>query len=95
MTTWNTLSPDAKRSKYSEFACHELNLFLRRKDPEFFKAVVLPFIASKHEKTFVDRWLLEEDLARFQDPAVVVTEDGQQDRAAEAPLRRIPVDVEK
>ncbi|MDA1045217.1 MAG: hypothetical protein O3C57_08350, partial [Verrucomicrobia bacterium] len=57
---WPTLSDDDKRAKLNEFACHELHLFLYYKDPEFFAAVVKPYLAHKKDKTFVDRWLLGE-----------------------------------
>ena len=65
---WPTLEAAAKREKYSKYACHELNFFLSRKDPEFFRVVVQPFLRNKKDKTFLDRWLLEENLGRFVDP---------------------------
>ncbi|MEO6784727.1 MAG: hypothetical protein ABI318_01235, partial [Chthoniobacteraceae bacterium] len=40
------LKDDEKRAKYSEFACHELNLFLARKDPAFFEKVIKPYLES-------------------------------------------------
>ena len=66
--TWPTLKPEEKRAKYSEFACHELNFFLAKKDPAFFQSVVRPYLASKKDKTFLDRWLLGEDVGRFAEP---------------------------
>ncbi|MFO0870347.1 MAG: hypothetical protein U0935_15580 [Pirellulales bacterium] len=65
---WPKLKPEEKRAKYSQYACHELNFFLARKDPEFFGAVVKPYLAHKKDKTFLDRWLLQEDLAAFAQP---------------------------
>ncbi len=56
---WPELENDEKRAKYGEFASHELHLFLHARDPEFFDAVVRPYLANKKDKTFVDRWLLE------------------------------------
>ena len=38
--------------------CHELNLFIKKRDPEYFKTVVVPFLQCKMEKTFVDYYLL-------------------------------------
>ena len=38
--------------------CHELNLYLRRRDPEYFDAVVKPFLQYKMEKKFIDYYLL-------------------------------------
>ncbi len=65
---WPTLDEAAKRELYSEHACHELHFFLEQKDPEFFNAVVKPYLASKKEKTFLDRYLLGEALERYLAP---------------------------
>ncbi|MDT8389727.1 MAG: hypothetical protein RRC34_04360 [Lentisphaeria bacterium] len=65
---WPVLSADAKLEKYSEYACHELNVFLLRKDPDFFKQVIAPFIADKKDKTFMDLYLLDRDLSGFLEP---------------------------
>jgi hypothetical protein len=68
VAAWPTLDAAARRRKYSQYACHELNLFLSVKDPEFFAAVARPHLVHKRHKTFVDRWLLGEDLARYIEP---------------------------
>jgi len=65
---WPKLKEDEKRAKYSEFACHELNFFLSRKDPEFFKAVIEPYLRNKKDKTFMDEYLLGADLRRYLEP---------------------------
>src|SRR5690606_26104155 len=44
VTRWPSLSADEQRAKYSKYACHELSLFLARKDPGFFEAVVRPYL---------------------------------------------------
>ncbi len=54
---------EQKGKTYSEFCSHELNVFLKLKDPEFFKNAVRPFIENKIEKTFVDYWLIDLDVA--------------------------------
>ena len=61
LLNWNTFSEDQKNRKYTEFQCHEVNLFLYFKDYDYFVRVVKPFIASKMEKTFIDHWLLQEN----------------------------------
>jgi hypothetical protein len=58
LKTWHTLNEEDKNKKYSKFMCHEVNLFLYFKDPDYFKTVIAPFIINKMEKTFVDHWLL-------------------------------------
>jgi hypothetical protein len=65
---WPELEAKEKRELYSEHACHELNFFLYRKDPAFFAEVIRPYLSSKLHKTFLDRWLLDEDLTAYLDP---------------------------
>ena len=62
---WHTLSPENKLAKYSELACHELHLFLRMHDRDFFDAVIKPYLANKKEKQFIDDWLLDNDLSAY------------------------------
>lgn len=68
LLNWPALEPGAKQELYSKHASHELNFFLSRKDPEFFGSVIRPFLAHKMHKTFMDRYLLEEDLAEYALP---------------------------
>ena len=65
---WPKMKDDEKRAKYSEYACHELNFFLARKDPEFFDKVIKPNLANKKDKTFLDDFLLGADLAKYLQP---------------------------
>lgn len=65
---WPQMDDEAKGRAYSKFACHEMHMFLYEKDPEFFSRVVRPFLANKADKTFLDLWLLDEDLSAFLDP---------------------------
>lgn len=37
-----------------------MNLFIRKRDPEYFRAVVVPLIQCKMEKQFIDYYLLED-----------------------------------
>lgn len=60
--SWNTLDDAAKRTAYGRLACHELHVFLKYKDPQFFDAVVKPYLENKKEKKLVDQWLLGNDL---------------------------------
>lgn len=68
LTRWPALDGDEKRALYSEFACHEVNVFIHEKDPVFFREVVGPYLANKGAKTFMDDWLLGEDLAGYLEP---------------------------
>ena len=65
---WPNLKPEEKREKYSKYACHELNFFLFKKDPEFFQTAVLPYLKNKKDKQFLDRWLLGDDLSAYVQP---------------------------
>ncbi len=68
MLNWPNLTAEAKRTLYSKYACHELSFFLSRKDPEFFKTVIVPYLANKKDKTFMDDWLLGSDLTAYREP---------------------------
>ena len=65
---WHKYDADKKGEQYSKYASHELNLFLYHKDRDFFNAVIQPYLANKKDKTFVDEWLLGDDLARYLEP---------------------------
>ncbi len=68
MTRWPSLSDEERLALYSEFACHELHVFLRERDPDFFQRVVAPYLANKLEPNFVDQWLLGRDLTAYLEP---------------------------
>lgn len=65
---WPSFSDSEKERRYDDYACHELNLFLHFKDPDFFARVIAPQLRQKLEPDFLDRWMLEEDLAAWADP---------------------------
>ena len=65
---WPKFKDDEKLAKYGEFACHELNLFLQRKDKPFFDKVIAPYLANKKDKTFMDEYLLGQNLAKHLEP---------------------------
>lgn len=56
---WHELDPSSKRARYAESACHELHLFLKVRDPDFFAQTVRPYLENKMHRTFLDRWLLD------------------------------------
>ncbi|MBF0543156.1 MAG: hypothetical protein HQM08_01920 [Candidatus Riflebacteria bacterium] len=65
---WPDLKPEEKKKLYSKYACHELNLFLYKKDPAFFESVIKPFLSDKHDKTFMDNYLIGADLSNYLKP---------------------------
>ncbi len=60
IANWNTFSTEKKNETYNEKVCHELNVFIRENDIEYFNKVVKPFISQKLEKSIVDLCLLED-----------------------------------
>ncbi|MEM7602714.1 MAG: hypothetical protein AAF357_15025, partial [Verrucomicrobiota bacterium] len=68
ITSWNEKEESEKRRLYSEFACHELHLFLAQKDPDFFQETVFPYLKNKKDKTFMDLYLLGGNLEGFLQP---------------------------
>jgi len=64
---WHEMEAGEKRDSYSRHACHELNFFLFHKDKPFFEAIVKPYLANKKDKTFLDQWLLGDDLSGHLD----------------------------
>ncbi len=65
---WPKLKDAEKQEKYSKYACHELNIFLMRKDPAFFTKVVQPYLRNKKDKTFVDQYLIQADVSAYMKP---------------------------
>lgn len=63
LADWPRLDAAARRRLYDALASHELHLFLARRDPAWFRANLAPYLASKLQPTFVDRWLAGGDLA--------------------------------
>ena len=64
---WHTLDDAARRDAYGRLACHELHVFLKMHDPQFFDRVVRPYLQNKKEKQLVDHWLLDNDLSAWAD----------------------------
>ena len=65
---WPKLKAEEKQKLYSKYASHELSFFLFKKDPEFFQQVIKPYLANKRDQTFIDRFLLEDDLTDYLQP---------------------------
>ncbi|QDU85408.1 hypothetical protein Pla163_25370 [Planctomycetes bacterium Pla163] len=68
LVRWPSLTREEQLAKYSEHACHEFNFFVHEKDPAFFDEIVRPYLANKRDRTFLDHYLLDEDLGEFLDP---------------------------
>ncbi|YCM46161.1 hypothetical protein V2O64_09035 [Verrucomicrobiaceae bacterium 227] len=68
VTNWPNLTDDQKKENYSKYACHELSFFLSRKDPDFFKNVVVPHLTNKKDRTFIDDYLLGQPLEKYFQP---------------------------
>jgi hypothetical protein len=64
---WHSLSESEKRIKFDEFSSHELHVFLKFKDVEFFQRVLKPYLQHRIRKDVIDFWLLDdvESLSRI------------------------------
>ncbi|KAF9086949.1 hypothetical protein BGX29_001134 [Mortierella sp. GBA35] len=62
---WDRLSLADKNEKFSKWNCHELNLFLYKKDRKYFDDVVAPFIMNKLIKSFIDNYLIGASLEKY------------------------------
>lgn len=65
---WPKMTVTEKQEQYSKYACHELNFFLYHKDRAFFDSAIAPYIANKKNKTFMDRWLIGDNLNSYAGP---------------------------
>jgi hypothetical protein len=65
---WSKMKIEEKKDLYSKHACHELSFFVFMKDKEFFTNIVKPYLANKKDKTFLDHWLLGNDLTMYTNP---------------------------
>merc|ERR550517_1392220 len=63
MTVWNKLTDEQRLDFYGNFKCNEINLWLFRKDKDFFSKVVKPLIAGKVQKDCMDFFLLGDNEA--------------------------------
>jgi len=68
VANWPDLEPSEKQRQYSKYACHELSFFLYHKDPDFFRSTIAPYLKNKKDKTFMDHWLLGDDLKDYLEP---------------------------
>lgn len=66
LKTWPGVDLASKLELHDKHACHELNLWLKKKDLKFFDAYVKPAIQSKIQKSFMDLYLLDQDLSLYQ-----------------------------
>jgi len=60
VNNWPNLTRKQKENHLSEYSCHELHFFIKKRDQEFFDSVVRPVVQSKLEKSLVDSWLLDD-----------------------------------
>ncbi|KAI9470867.1 MAG: hypothetical protein EXX96DRAFT_603007 [Benjaminiella poitrasii] len=65
LKTWTNLTLEMKLELHEKHAFHEFNLWLKKKDKPFFEAYVRPAIQSKIQKSFMDLYLLDEDLSKY------------------------------
>ncbi len=62
---WPTLSQEERLVLLENAGSHELHLFIKNRDPEWFKAHVAPMLENKRRKHFFDHYLLDHDLSAY------------------------------
>jgi len=65
---WPEFSEERKLELLEQHHCHELHLFLSRRDAEFFEKHVKPLLEEKPEPQFIDELLLGRDLSAYLRP---------------------------
>lgn len=68
LINWPKLTAEEKLRQYKKYACHELHFFLMKKDPEYFETVIRPYLANKFQRTFMDEFLLGNELELWARP---------------------------
>ncbi len=68
LVRWPELSEEQRREFYRTHGGHEFHFFVYHKDRDWFDAVVRPMLTAKVHKTFLDHWLLGDDLSAFLAP---------------------------
>ena len=62
---WNTYSFNEKKTYYNRYNCSELNIFIYFKDTVFFTTVIKPYLQSKIEKSFLDHYMVGDDVTMY------------------------------
>ncbi|KAI8990287.1 hypothetical protein BDB01DRAFT_717649 [Pilobolus umbonatus] len=62
---WHDLPLAKKLELHGTNVSYELNLWLKKKDIEFFEKYVKPAIKCKLEKSFIDKYLTDDDLSMY------------------------------
>ncbi|KAI9028235.1 hypothetical protein CLU79DRAFT_738363 [Phycomyces nitens] len=65
LLTWPSFSLKKKLDLHNSYSCHELNLWLKHKDTQFFEQHIKPFIKSKIHKSFMDSYLVDDSLHEY------------------------------
>ncbi|KAI8086266.1 uncharacterized protein BX664DRAFT_298784 [Halteromyces radiatus] len=64
---WLTLDKEEKLKAHESLNSHELNLWIKHKDNDYFEENIKPFIQNKIHKTFMDDYLIDADLTKYID----------------------------
>ncbi|KAI7875308.1 hypothetical protein K492DRAFT_211014 [Lichtheimia hyalospora FSU 10163] len=62
---WPSMTVSQKSKHHREKVCHELNLWIKHRDPAYFDEHIKPFIKCKLNKSFMDLYLVDEDLSAY------------------------------
>jgi len=73
LVRWESIDISEKLLNWETYQSNEVNYFLYKKDKEFFANVVIPALNSKLQKSFFDKYLLDEDLTPYMRLDLFVT----------------------
>jgi len=73
LVRWESIDISEKLLNWEKYQSNEINYFLYKKDKDFFTNVVVPALNSKLQKTFFDKYLLDEDLSPYMRLDLFVT----------------------
>ena len=62
---WPKLDQEDRLELLENAGSHELHLFIKNRDPEWFQAHVAPMLENKRRKQFFDHYLLDHDLSSY------------------------------
>jgi len=65
LVRWESIGISEKLANWEMYQSNEINYFLYKKDKDFFNNVVIPALKSKLQKSFFDKYLLDEDLTPY------------------------------
>ena len=65
---WPELDQPERLELLENIGSHELHLFIKNRDPQWFSSHIAPMLENKRRKDFLDHYLLDRDLSSYTSP---------------------------